>query len=160
MKAFARSYVWWPNMDTDIETLVHSCHQCQVNQHSPPEVPIHPWRYPDTARERLHVDYLGPFMNTMFLVVTDAHTNWIELCSASSVSSETMVRKLHHIFSTHGLPLTIVSDNGTPFTGEEFQKFLTMNGIKTYHLCAVSSGIEWISRMCCSYTETRTSEAN
>ena len=31
MKAFARSYVWWPNMDTDIERLVRSCHQCQVN---------------------------------------------------------------------------------------------------------------------------------
>ena len=49
--------------------------------------------------------------------------------------------KLRHIFSTHGLPLTIVSDNGTPFTGEEFQKFLTMNGIRhitsvPYHLAS------------------------
>ena len=117
-------------MDTDIERLVRICHQCQVNQHSPPEVPIHPWRYPDTAWERLHVDYLGPFMNTMFLVVIDARTKWIELCPVSSASSETTVRKLRHIFSTHGLPLTIVSDNGTPFTGEEFQKFLTMKGIR------------------------------
>ena len=130
MKAFARSYVWWLNMDTGIDRLVRSCHQCQVNQHSPPEVPIHPWRYPDTAWEHLHVNYLGPFMNTMFLVVIDARTTWIELCPVSSASSETTVRKLLHIFSIHGLPLTIVSDNGTPFTGEEFQKFLTMNGIR------------------------------
>ena len=28
IKVFARSYVWWPNMDTYIERLVHSCHQC------------------------------------------------------------------------------------------------------------------------------------
>ena len=72
------------------------------------------------------MDYLGPSMNTIFLVVIDAHIKWI----VSSASSETTVRKLRHIFSTHGLPLTIVSDNSTPFTGEEFQKFLTMNGIR------------------------------
>ena len=66
----------------------------------------------------------------MFVVVIDARTKWIELCPVSSASSETTVRKLRHIFSTHGLRLTIVSDNGTPLTGEEFQEFLTMNGIR------------------------------
>lgn len=32
MKALARSYVWWPNMDKDIENLVRLCEQCQLHQ--------------------------------------------------------------------------------------------------------------------------------
>ena len=35
MKALARSYVWWPNLDRDIEDLARSCEQCQ-NQKSRP----------------------------------------------------------------------------------------------------------------------------
>ena len=34
------------------------------------------------------------------------------------------------IFSTHGLPRTIVSDNGTNFTSTEFEQFMAQNGIK------------------------------
>ncbi len=29
MKSFARSYVWWPAMDSDLENKVRSCMMCQ-----------------------------------------------------------------------------------------------------------------------------------
>ncbi len=28
MKSLARSYIWWPNMDKEIEEVVKSCHSC------------------------------------------------------------------------------------------------------------------------------------
>ena len=40
MKSLARSYVWWPGMDADIESKVRNCHQCQQNQKSPTPVPM------------------------------------------------------------------------------------------------------------------------
>ena len=43
MKGLAHSYVWWPNIDADIEAQVKRCNQCQMNQPSPPIVPMHPW---------------------------------------------------------------------------------------------------------------------
>ena len=43
----AHSYVWWPNIDTDIEDQVKRCNQCQLNQPSPPVVPMHPWEWPE-----------------------------------------------------------------------------------------------------------------
>ena len=34
------------------------------------------------------------------------------------------------MFATHGIPETLVSDNGSVFTGKEFQQFIRLNSIK------------------------------
>ena len=46
MKALARSFVWWPQIDTDLEELVKSCEDCQSTQHLPPVAPLQPWEWP------------------------------------------------------------------------------------------------------------------
>ena len=60
MKSLARSYVWWPNMDLEIEYLVKDCSTCQQNQRSPSKSPVHHWEYPSNAWKRIHVDHAGP----------------------------------------------------------------------------------------------------
>ena len=40
IKALARSYVWWPNLDKDVEGMVRSCKECQVHQKAPAEAPL------------------------------------------------------------------------------------------------------------------------
>ena len=42
MKRLARSYVWWPGMDAEIENRVKSSHACQENLNSPAKAPVHP----------------------------------------------------------------------------------------------------------------------
>ncbi len=39
MKACARSYVWWPNIDQDIENCVNQCKTCQIHANNPPKAP-------------------------------------------------------------------------------------------------------------------------
>ncbi|XP_064483003.1 uncharacterized protein K02A2.6-like [Ornithodoros turicata] len=46
------------------------------------------------------------------------------------MSAAELVRHLRRIFSTHGLPDIVVSDNGTSFTALETANFLRRNGIK------------------------------
>ena len=46
MKALARSYVWWPGLDRQIEVCAKSCMPCQVDEFSPPKAPLHPWAWP------------------------------------------------------------------------------------------------------------------
>ena len=43
MKSLARSYVWWPGLDADIESLTKSCLPCLSVQPSPPKSPLNPW---------------------------------------------------------------------------------------------------------------------
>ena len=42
MKSLARAYIWWPNMDADIEQLVRACSGCQESRPAPPSAPLHP----------------------------------------------------------------------------------------------------------------------
>ena len=47
----------------------------------------------------------------------------------SSTSAQQTIDTLLQIFACHGLPATLVSDNGPPFQSTEFQQFVAANGI-------------------------------
>nr|XP_037276783.1 uncharacterized protein K02A2.6-like [Rhipicephalus microplus] len=90
-----------------------------------------PVNWPETHERwsRLHVDYAGPVKGKMLLIVVDAHTKWIEALPVSQANSHSTVEALRTIFSRFGIPRTVVSDNGTPFTAREFEQFMERNGI-------------------------------
>ena len=129
MKSLARSYVWWPSLNKDIETMVRTCIPCQSLLNAPAAVPLHPWEWPQRPWCRLHLDYAGPFMGKMFLVVVDAHSKWLEVKTVPAATSKATIVCLQSIFATHGLPERVVTDNGSVFTSEEFKEFLEANGI-------------------------------
>ena len=130
MKSLARSYVWWPGVDKDLEQRVKSCDVCQQSQKSPPVISLHPWSWPSKPWTRVHIDYAGPFMGRMFLLVIDAHTKWLEVHPTSVTTSTATITLLRRSFATFRLPAVVVSDNAANFTSEEFKTFLTKNGVK------------------------------
>ena len=62
MKAIARSHVWWPKLDQDIEDLVKSCSACQSVRQAPSEAPLHPWSWPSRPWQRVHIDFARRFL--------------------------------------------------------------------------------------------------
>ena len=68
-------------------------------------------------------------MGKMFLVVVDAHSEWLEVKTVPAATSKATIACLQSIFAMHGLPERVVTDNGSVFTSEEFKKFLEANGI-------------------------------
>jgi transposase InsO family protein len=130
MKALARMYVWWPGMNADIEKSVRRCGECQQVQSSPPLAPLNPWKWPSRPWARLHLDFAGPFQGKTILVLIDAHSKWIEAICTPSTSSSAVIDELRTLFAKFGLPETIVTDNGTGFTSQEFKTYLKNNGVK------------------------------
>lgn len=128
LKAMARQSVWWPNIDKDLENVVRSCTTCQ-SEAAEPASHLSPWPYIKTPWSRIHIDHAGPFENHIVLVVVDAATKWLEAVPVSSTCSAATIAALSEMFARFGLPKTIVSDNGTSFTSEEFSNFLQKNGI-------------------------------
>ena len=129
MKALARSYVWWPGTGGDIEERLRYCKTCQKHQCKPVAAPSHPWEYPSSPWERLHIDHAGPVEGKYFLIVVDSYSKWVETDLVSSTSAEATIKVLRWLFSAHGLPRIIVSDNAPGFVSEIFRTFLSRNGI-------------------------------
>ena len=69
MKALVQSYVYWTNLDHDIEQLAKGCQTCQVHRTDPAGVPLHPWEWPSRPWYRVHEDFLGPFLGKDFLLL-------------------------------------------------------------------------------------------
>ena len=76
------------------------------------------------------VGFAGPFEGKLILVTIDAHSKWIEASCTSSTSSACVIEELRTLFARFGLPESIVTDNASCFTSEEFEFFLEDNGIK------------------------------
>ena len=108
MKSLARMYTWWPKIDEDIERVVKDVRKCQENQSNVPSVPIQPRKWPVRPWTRLHIDYAGPFMNSMFFIIVDAHSKWVEIFRTPSTTSATVIQCLRSTFTRFGLPQTIV----------------------------------------------------
>lgn len=130
MKGLARIHVWWPGMNPDIEKMVQACEACQAVRNRPPPVVLHAWPWPSGPWERIHVDYAGPFMGTMFFVVVDAYSKWLEVLPMTSTTAERTLDALRTLFARYGLPKKLVSDNGPQFIASSFEEFMRTNGIE------------------------------
>ena len=130
MKAMARGIFWWPNLDKEIEAGVKSCMMCSLTQPDPLKAPLHPWQWPEKSWQRIHIDYAGPFQGSMFLVAVDAHSKWVEIIPTASSTTAKTIDVLMTMFARYGIPEQLVSDNATTFTSDEFNAFISQNGIK------------------------------
>ena len=68
-------------------------------------------------------------MGSNWLIVTDAYSKYPCVHQTQSTSSKATMQHLEHHFAHFGYPHTIVSDNATTFTSEEFQEFCKERGI-------------------------------
>ena len=121
MKALARSYSWWPGMDMAIERTVKSCQTCQESRPAPAVAPLHLWEWPSQPWSRLHLNFAGPFLRHMYLVLIDAHSKWLDI----------HVSIKDHRSTSHDIryPWKIVTDNDPLFTSEQFNTSLSKSGI-------------------------------
>ncbi|XP_062541115.1 uncharacterized protein K02A2.6-like [Armigeres subalbatus] len=130
MKSIARSFVYWPGIDNDIEDCVRRCTPCCTVGKSPVKTTLESWPVPNQPWSRIHVDYAGPVDGVFFLVVVDPYTKWPEVYATKTTTTKTTIKLLTQSFSPFGLPETIVSDNGTQFTSHEFNAFCERLGIR------------------------------
>ncbi|XP_063827130.1 uncharacterized protein K02A2.6-like [Ostrinia nubilalis] len=129
-KCIARSYVWWPGIDEAVEAMCRACSVCAETAASPPHHAPQPWPWPSRPWSRLHLDFLGPIDGRRYLVLIDAYSKWIEICQMNTTTANSVINKLREIFARFGIPRQIVSDNGPPFSSEEFRLFLMHNGME------------------------------
>ncbi|KAI5730816.1 hypothetical protein M8J77_000372 [Diaphorina citri] len=121
IKAKARECVYWPNMNKNIEDFIRKCDICQKYSNENPKMPMISHEVPTRAWEKLGTDVME-YNGINYLVVYDYFSKWIEVKRLRNKDSVELIDKFMQIFSYHGAPDFVVSDN-MPFSSRMFQKF-------------------------------------
>ncbi|KAF2882253.1 hypothetical protein ILUMI_23921 [Ignelater luminosus] len=66
MKGLARGFYWWPRIDREIENLVKTSKNYNIERNNPAKVEKHVWEPCAQPFERAHADFGGPFMGKHF----------------------------------------------------------------------------------------------
>jgi transposase InsO family protein len=118
----ARGSVYWLGITGHIENLVKSCEHCQKHQKTQRHEPLMPTPLPERPWQRVAAD-LCDHDGTMYLVVVDYYSRFIEISKLNKVCTSDVVKELKCIFARYGIPDVFVSDNGPQYSSAEFAKF-------------------------------------
>jgi hypothetical protein len=80
------------------------------------------------------IDFMGPFPNSVgceyILVVIDYVSKWVEALPCQATDATHSKRMFHEvIFATYGVPRIVISDGGSHFIDQTFQKALSEVGV-------------------------------
>jgi hypothetical protein len=126
--AFRQGF-YWPTAVADATRIVRTCEGCQFyarQTHLPVQalqtIPI-TWPFVVWG-----LDLVGPLQKapggyTHLLVAIDKFSKWIEIRPLNNIRSEQAVAFFTNIIHRSGVPNSIITDNGTQFTGGKFLDF-------------------------------------
>ena len=125
---------YWPGIWNDVKMWVKSCHRCQLFRPKPlaknTEDHITPIEKPFT---RVGLDIIGPLQetkqgNNYIITLVDYFTKWPEAKAIPNIKSEEVIKFLNEIFSRHGPPEIIVTDNGSSFISDITKMMVDLYG--------------------------------
>lgn len=121
-KQRARDIIFWPGMNKQIEELVGKCHICNEHKPSNTKEPMISHKIPDRPWQTVATD-LFTWNNEDYLVTVDYYSRYFELDRLHSTTAAAVIHKLKASFARHGIPETLISDNGPQYRCREFEGF-------------------------------------
>ena len=118
--------VWWPGVSVETEEFVKKCSTCVKLTHPANEpmisskLPKHPW-------ERIVTDLFELHKQTYILFV-DYYSRYPEVIKLNSTTSTSVINAMKSVFSRHGIPRTVISDNGPQYDSVEMKQFASTYG--------------------------------
>ncbi|XP_049275262.1 uncharacterized protein K02A2.6-like [Rhipicephalus sanguineus] len=128
MKARARSVIFWPCLASDIEQFCRNCKMCQKHQPRNAKMPLLSHEIPNLPWEAVGMD-LFFYGGRQFAIIVDFYSFFFEIKEFRHTTANQLKSWCTELFSVHGLPLKLCSDNGPPFNSTEFKDFLYRLGI-------------------------------
>jgi len=131
---------YFPRMHKAVENYISQCLTCQrkagrIKDQRHTLVSIQEGK----PFQKISIDFVGPLRasskgNNFLLTVKDCFTRWIEAFPTKDITAQNVARLLEkHIFSRHGIPEQIHSDQGTQFTSEAFKEICDILNINKTH---------------------------
>ena len=122
----ATNSVWWPGVSKEIKEMIRNCLECAKHSspHAEPMIasslPEYPWQ--KIASDLFYLDGIT------YLLVVDYFSRYPEIVQMKSTTSASVVSALRSIFSRHGVPEVLMTDNGPQYDCREMKEFATAYG--------------------------------
>ncbi|GKB91982.1 reverse transcriptase domain-containing protein [Tanacetum coccineum] len=147
---------FWPTIYKDAYEFVKSCDACQrqgkISQRD--EMPQNVIQVCEIF-DLWGIDFIGPFPssrgNKYILVAVDYLSKWVEAKALPTNDARVVVKFLKSLFSQFGAPRAIISDRGTHFCNDKFDKVMSKYGVThrlstpyqtNLNMCKLKSRIE------------------
>lgn len=127
-RARAQASVWWPGLSRQLEEVVKNCTTCARERRNPSEPMIasechlRPW-------QKVGTDMFF-FRRSTYLLVVDYCSSYVEVARLETTDSSSVILHLKSIFARHGIPETVISDNGPQYSSFEFAQFARAQGFE------------------------------
>lgn len=128
---------YWPNLYKDVKQFVNRCTVCKAHKIStaPPNgISSNPKRV-TRPMQMLSIDLVGPLPRsysgfTVILSCVDVFSKFTWLFPLRNGTARSIIKILEeNIFLVHGVPRTIICDNGRQFVSKEFKDLLNSYNI-------------------------------
>ena len=122
-KLMARTLVYWPRWNEDIDKLCAECSICHENQNMPANIP----KFQVKAMYPGHiygVDVADIGQHGQHLVLVDYFSCAVFECKLKSLQSIDVIDALKDMFCDIGTSDKLISDNAKYFISDEFSKFM------------------------------------
>lgn len=134
-------HYYWPGMFKDIKEYVNGCNTCAAYKASNRQIPGKMGQPKVCHRpfQVMSVDLVGPLPKsragyTFIFVVTCCFSKYTLLFPLRRATSALVSNALENgVFLIHGVPETVIADNGVQFTGSEFRRLLEKYKIPKSH---------------------------
>ena len=129
-KLRARTSVYWRDLNKDIDNLTKSCEICQELQKSQQKQPLIQTEVPPRAWHTVATDlfYLD---GDEYLLMADYYSKYTFVRKLpKQCSSKKIIELTKEIFSEHGIPKVVRSDNGPHYDSYAFKEFAEQYGFQ------------------------------
>ena len=120
-KARGRQVVFWPSINSDIQSLVAKCSTCAKYRPANIKEPLLPHDLPLGPWQKVGADIFH-FAGKHFLLIVDYFSKYPEVISICGLTAKHVVEALKSVFARHGIPKELFTDN-MPFASRELRKF-------------------------------------
>ena len=119
----ARDAVYCERINADIENMTKMCSICQENLPAQPKEILQPHDIPSIAWEIVGTDLFN-CRHHEYLIIADYYSKFPIIWKMNGLTTSNMViSTMKQIFSEHGIPSRVVSDNGLQYSSEAFKEF-------------------------------------
>ena len=118
----AQDVIFWPGMAKEIRELVSQCNVCNSYLSKQQKEPLMTHKIPSRPWQMIGQD-IFTLQRKNYLITVDYYSDFWEVNELVGGGSEEVVKCTKDHFARHGIPDSVITDNGPHFRGAEYDKF-------------------------------------